>query len=139
MSKESLTYVQLNHKRCSDLLLKDCVADSYQRIPAPLLLEEGSRLLAESFRELFASVSIDRKRGIWTNELTMTERGNRIEGDYDFVVPTEFALSFFKTYKVLSEATRKLHENGTEIGKNLLFGLNNGTLTMNEFNDNIQK
>ncbi len=139
MKKTNLTYIELNPKRCSDLLLKDCVLDTYSRIEAPYLLENDSRLLAESFRELFASVAVDRKRGEWTHEVTMMERGHRFEGDYDFVVPTEFALAFFNTYRILSESTKSVHKSGLETGKSLLISLNNGAITMNDFTENIQK
>jgi NADPH:quinone reductase-like Zn-dependent oxidoreductase len=136
---KKLTHVQLNPKRCSDLLLRDYSSNTYQRIPAPILLDEDSRLLAESFRELLASVAIERKRGDWAYELTMAERGSRFEGDYDFVVTNEFALSFFNSYKVLSVATGNIYRSGLDTGKSLLLSLNNGLITMNDFNENIQK
>ncbi len=139
MSKNNLTYVELNPNRCSDLLLKNCSDKTYQRIPAPFLLLEDSKLLAESFRALFASVDVGRKRGEWSHELTFLERGFVITPDWDFVVPTEFALSFFNTYKILSESTHNIYQDGREEGKSLLFGLNKGSLTMDDFNNNVQK
>ncbi len=139
MAKINLTYVELNPKCCSDLLLKDCASNTYQRIGAPLLLDKDSKLLAESFMELFAAVAITRIRGEWANELTMVERGYCFNTDYNFVVTNEFAISFFNTYKMLSSSTNNLYNQGLETGKSLLIGLNNGLITMNDFNENLKK
>ncbi len=138
MAKIDLTYVELNPYRCSNLYLNNRADNTYQTSGAPILLEEDSRRLAESFRELFSAVSVDCKKG-WTHVLTMAERGTRMNDDWDFVVPTKFALSFLKMYQELSESTSNIHKDGLETGKSLLIGLNNGTITLNDFNNNLLK
>lgn len=74
MKHNRLTYVELNPKYCSDLLLKDCAANTYRRIDAPLLSEMDSKNMAQSFIALFRSAAIDRKRG----ELGANNDGKRV-------------------------------------------------------------
>ena len=62
-------------------------------------------------------------------------RGSASQSNY--IVPTNFVLAFVSMYDALSKSTKNTYKSGLNKGKNLLMGLNDGSLTMNDFNEHI--
>lgn len=134
-----MTKVELNPKYASNLHLRDMRANTYQAVSQPLLSESDSKKLTDTIKDLFKTVAIDRKRGTWNYELSMDMRGFCVPDEYNFIVSDEFALAFFKFYKAISAGTYSAFEDGKNKGGSLLIGLNDGTYTVNDFNERIKK
>lgn len=129
-----MTIIELNTKGCTEILLKNCATNTYDgggKYPAPALLDDDSKKLATCILELVKANAIDRKRIKPNYVLSMMLRGFASTDNY--IVSDEFALMFFKFYTSLAIATNNTYKHGIERGKSLLVGLNDGTLTLNDF------
>ena len=126
-----MTLIEMNRKGCTDLLLRNCELDTYSRIDAPKLTGEDSVAVAEALIQLVQKNAINRKRIKPTYVVTMMLRGHSM--DSDFIVSDEFALHFYNYYAMLSKVTHNIYNAGMEKGKSVLVGLNDGTISMSDF------
>lgn len=133
-SKKGLSYFELNPNGATSLHLKHVSTRIYNNTKTPVLSDVDSKSLADTITALLKSVAVDRKRGEWDYEIGFGMRGSMTHRENNIVVPTEVALNFFSFYKAFSDATHNTYAAGLERGKNLLAGLNDGTYTLNDFN-----
>ncbi len=122
----------MSRKGCSDITLKDCATNTYKRVDKPALSDEDSKKLAEMLIEMVSKNAIDRKRVTFNYEVTMMYRG--FASSDNFVVSDEFGLMFFNMYSALCFAINNTYSSGISRGKSALIGLNDGTLSMSDFN-----
>jgi hypothetical protein len=145
--KPGLSYVELSPTVCDAIILQNLRVreKEYGGAHAPRLTAADSKKLAQAIIRLFETVAVKKKTLYRENKeykqmdycMTMMHRGFAVQEDY--IVPTEFVRAFVQLYDAMATATENTYNSGLERGKNLLVGLNDGTLTMNDFNAKKEK
>lgn len=143
MKNKSLSYVELSENGCSSIVLENLRMREkvYGGARALTLGEADSKKLATTIIELFKTVAIKQKTLYRTHKeykkmdylMTMTYRG--AASQHNYIVPTDFVLSFVAMYDMMAAATKNIYGIGMDKGKNLLIGLNDGTYTIKDFNE----
>jgi hypothetical protein len=145
MKKTGLSYVELSERGCDSIILRNLQVreDVYGGASAPFLSDKDSLALAKTIIKLFEAVAV-KKKTLYRHhkeyiemdyEMTMSMRGSSSQLNY--IVPTAFVLAFVSMYGAMAMATKNTYKIGLNKGKDLLFGLNDGSLTIKDFNENI--